>query len=302
MRADAADDHGDARPGRKISEQKWKSERSQFEAVIRITPSDTWVETPAGRLFVKRWMPAGQIRTEQVPIVLFHDSLGCVELWKGFPEALSAATGREIIAYDRLGFGLSDPNPQALDASFVLDEADLAFSAVLQGLELQDFIVLGHSVGGGMAIACAAAFPERCQGLITLAAQVFVEDCTLDGIRQAQQAFAKQGQLERLGRYHGDKATWVLSAWIDTWLADSFSHWNLNESLAQVRCPVLAMHGDGDEYGSAQHPERIVSLARGPATMEILQDCGHVPHREKPEVVIGQIEVFLEKLGGLRTG
>lgn len=261
--------------------------------MIRITSSDTWVETSAGRLFVKRWIPDGQIRTERVPIVLFHDSLGCVELWKDFPETLSAATGREVIAYDRLGFGLSDPCPQALDARFVLEEADIAFSALLQTLELQDFTALGHSVGGGMAIACAAAFPERCRGLITLAAQAFVEECTLDGIRQAQQAFARPGQLERLSKYHGDKAAWVLSAWTDTWLADSFSHWNLNESLAQVRCPVLAIHGDGDEYGSAQHPERIVSLVTGPATMEILPDCGHVPHREKLGVVIDLIEVFL---------
>lgn len=265
--------------------------------MITLTTNETWIETPAGRLFVKRWIPVERVRTEQAPILLFHDSLGCVELWKDFPQALSAATGREIIAYDRLGFGLSDPCPYALDVSFVLDEADGSFSALLHALGLQDFIALGHSVGGGMAIACAGAFPEQCRGLITLSAQAFAEDRTLEGIRQAQKAFARPGQLERLSKYHGDKSAWVVSAWVDTWLSDSFSQWNLNESLAQIRCPVLAIHGDNDEYGSAQHPERIASLPSGPATMRILPDCGHVPHREKPDVVIDMIEVFLGKLG-----
>lgn len=261
----------------------------------RIRASETWVKTTAGRLFVKDWTPADQVDAEQVPIVLFHDSLGCIALWKDFPQAVAAATGRKVIAYDRLGFGRSNPNPQLLDVSFVLDEASGSFAALLEALELQNFIALGHSVGGGMAIACAAAFPERCRGVITLSAQAFVEDRTLEGIRQAQQAFARPGQLERLSKYHGDKAVWVLSAWVDTWLSDSFSQWSLNDSLTKIRCPLLAIHGSDDEYGSARHPERIVSLPSGPATMEILPDCGHVPHREKPDAVIAMIRTFLEK-------
>ncbi|MBZ9557337.1 alpha/beta hydrolase [Halomonas coralii] len=265
--------------------------------MVAITNQESWVMTPKGRLFVKRWVPSEEECVKKTPIVLFHDSLGCVELWRDFPQAISLATKREVIAYDRLGFGQSAPYPGELPVSFVADEANGAFSALLQSLGIEDFIAFGHSVGGGMACVCAAAFPERCRALITESAQAFVEDRTLEGIREAKKVFAQPGQLERLKKYHGDKADWVLSAWVNTWLSDAFRHWNLSESLTRVKCPVLAIHGDSDEYGSTQHPERIASLPSGPTTTRILQDCGHVPHREKAEVVVEATKAFLAQNG-----
>lgn len=251
------------------------------------------VGTGLGRLYVKAWGWDRTAAGAKAPIVLFHDSLGCVEVWRDFPQRLALATGRGVIAYDRLGFGRSDPHPGRLRAGFVKDEALTAFPALKEQLGLERFVAFGHSVGGGMAIGVASVFAQACQALITVAAQTFAEDRTLQGIRDAKRLFGEAGQIDRLKRYHGDKAGWVLDAWTGTWLSAEFASWKVDDDLALVRCPVLVIHGDRDEYGSEVHPLRIGALVTGPATVEILTDCGHVPHRERERDVMEMIAVFL---------
>lgn len=230
------------------------------------------------------------------PIVLLHDSLGCIALWRDFPAQLAQATGRAVIAYDRLGFGQSDPHPAKLPPSFVFDEAQHDFRRVREALGFDRFIAFGHSVGGGMAVACAAAYPQACVALITESAQAFVEERTLAGIRAAREGFAQASQFERLARYHGDKTAWVLSAWIDTWLAPDFADWSLDDFLPQVTCPTLVIHGSEDEFGSAQHPRRIAAGVAGPATLHLLDGVGHVPHREQSEPLLALIAEWLANL------
>ncbi|BBU44499.1 hydrolase [Pseudomonas putida] len=248
------------------------------------------IDTAQGKLFAQEWVPQ---QVQGAPIVLLHDSLGCVALWRDFPVQLARATGHRVIAYDRLGFGRSDAHPGRLRLGFVENEAQRGFTALREYFGITDFIVFGHSVGGGMAVACAAAFASQCVGLITESAQAFVEARTLEGIRAADLQFAAPGQLQRLERYHGSKAEWVLRAWVDNWLAEDFAEWNLDAVLAQVRCPLLSLHGDNDEFGSPAHPERLVALAGGPAAMQLLQGCGHVPHREQAERVLAEVTRFL---------
>lgn len=256
----------------------------------KVCTEQHWIDTPQGQLFAQSWNDEG---APGAPIVLLHDSLGCVALWRDFPERLAQASGRRVIAYDRLGFGRSPAYPGALASSFIEDEARDGFQAVCQHFDLNRFVVFGHSVGGGMAVACAAQHPQRCAGLITEAAQAFVEARTRDGIRQAQVQFAEPGQLQRLQKYHGDKAEWVLRAWIGTWLSEAFSDWNLDQQLARVRSPLLALHGDRDEYGSIRHPQRIVAQVAGPASQKVFAECGHVPHREYPDAVLQAVCAFL---------
>ncbi|MBO9355799.1 alpha/beta fold hydrolase [Bordetella petrii] len=257
-----------------------------------VTTQDISVDTAEGRLFARRWTP-DTLDTRQAPMVLFHDSLGCVELWRDFPRQLAAATGRAVIAYDRLGFGRSDPYPGELQAGFIEQEARQGFRRVHAALGLDQFVALGHSVGGGMALVCAVVHEASCRALITESAQMYTEEFTLQGIRQAREAFAQPGQLDRLKKYHGDKAAWVLSAWIDTWLSPRFADWHLDDYLRAVRCPVLSLHGGEDEYGSLEHPRRLATLAG--ARSVIFEACGHVPHREQPERVIAEITQWLRQ-------
>ncbi len=261
-----------------------------------IVTEETTVETPQGRLFAKRWH-AGPARHAAAPIVLLHDSLGCVDLWRDFPPQLARATQRDVIAYDRLGFGRSDRHPGTLGTTFVRDEADHAFAAVLERLGIDAFVAFGHSVGGGMAVGCAAAHPARCRGLVTIAAQAFVEDRTLAGIRDAGRQFDEPGQLDRLARYHGDKAEWVLRAWVDTWLSPAFRDWSLDDDLPRVQCATLAIHGEDDEYGSDVHPKRIAARVAGPSSFLLLARCGHLPHRERTDDVLAAVATLLRDAG-----
>lgn len=257
-----------------------------------ILEHDHWVQTDKGRLFARNWVPPSTQAGN--PILLFHDSLGCVELWRNFPRMLATATGRRVVAYDRLGFGQSDPYPGKLPFDFVAAEARDMVPAVLTQLGMDRFVACGHSVGGGMAVETAARFPSRCAALVTVAAQAFVEDRTLAAIRAAERQFNDTDALTRLARYHGNRAVWVLDAWISTWLSPGFADWTLDDALASVRCPVLAIHGEFDEYGSRAHPDRIAGAA-GRAL--ILPGRGHVPHREDERRLVREIAEFLKDSG-----
>jgi len=256
--------------------------------MTELLQEEHWIETPAGCLYAASWTP--HAATTGQPIILFHDSLGCVALWRDFPRQLASSFGRQVIAYDRSGFGRSDARTDLLQQGFVALEAEQAIPLLCEQFSIQEFVACGHSVGGGMAVETGACFGERCQAVITIAAQAFVEERTLQGIRVAQQEFRSEEIFARLAKYHGSKADWVLHAWIDTWLAPERANWSLDPALEKLRCPVLAIHGDRDEYGSEAHPRRI---AAGRGSAYILPNTGHSPHREHPALVIKAIENFL---------
>ncbi|QWD91723.1 alpha/beta fold hydrolase [Polynucleobacter sp. MWH-Braz-FAM2G] len=253
--------------------------------------TDKTITTEHGEIFIREWNPHF---IDLSPIVLIHDSLGCTELWRNFPSELSEITKRRVIAYDRLGFGKSGVMHKPISKQFISDEASNTFSNILQHLGIGHFVVLGHSVGGGMALHCAAQLPERCDAVITISAQSFVEERTLNGIRVAQTLFNDPAQVDRLKKYHGEKAQWVLDSWIHTWLADSFSNWSLSEMLANVKAKLLVIHGVDDEYGSMEHPQRIVDLSGGKSILMPLENTAHFPHREQTPIVLDAIKNFLD--------
>lgn len=255
---------------------------------------DRWITTPGGHMFTRTWEPS--LVASDIPIILLHDSLGCVELWRSFPEALCTATQRRVIAYDRLGFGRSDTRNDTLSLTFIDDEPSQDFAALHQTFGPERFIVMGHSVGGCMAVQCAGAYAEYCDGLITLSAQAFNEARTRSGIKEAKAAFQSPEQLAKLEKYHGDKARWVLNAWIETWLDPGFENWSLIPALERVTCPSLVIHGEKDEYGSHRQPEQIVRYLQGPAHCEILTNIHHVPHRECEADVVGLVSQFVESV------
>lgn len=260
-----------------------------------IITAEVWVEHPKGRIFAQVWSISGEAGDSMAdsPIVLFHDSLGCVDLWRNFPAELSAATGHRVIAYDRLGFGRSDPRDDKLTMDFIADEAKTYFPVLREQLCFKRFIAFGHSVGGGMAANCAAELVADCEALITESAQAFPEDRTLQGILAAKEQFQDGKHVERLKKYHGKKAEWVLDAWIETWLHPAFASWSLASVMPRVTCPLLAIHGDLDEYGSTRHPEMISQHCSGQARVEIIPDTHHVPHRERPEMVVNLVSDFI---------
>lgn len=255
-----------------------------------VTSKEFFVDVEGGSIYIKKWIPDNPKYTS--PIVLMHDSLGCVDLWRNFPEQLARSLSCVVIAYDRLGFGRSSVNKNIPSVNFIWDEADFYFQHIKSAAQFNSYYLFGHSVGGAMSIGIAAVDKE-CIGVITESAQAFVEALTIEGIKEAEILFKLPEQMERLNRWHGNKALWVLNAWIDVWLSSEFSSWSLQPRLNKVTCPVLALHGDKDEYGSNAFPDYIVKNVAGKSTMIIFKNCGHVPHKEKMDDVINHIRLFL---------
>lgn len=257
--------------------------------------TDIYADAPGGRLFVRTWESASGL--DRPPVVLLHDSLGCVDLWRDFPVALCRRLARPVIAYDRLGFGRSGKRLDLPGPDFIREEAEVFFPAVARALGRSEFVLFGHSVGGAMALAVAARPQVACVAVISESTQAFVQEQTVAGIVAAKALFASADQFDRLARWHGDKAEWVLRAWTEVWLSPAFAGWTLDPDLPRVRCPILALHGDQDEYGSVEFPRRICARVSGPAELAILQGCGHVPHREQPSEVLDRVAAFLGRAG-----
>jgi pimeloyl-ACP methyl ester carboxylesterase len=256
-----------------------------------VETTERFLAVPGGEVYVRTWNPAAS--AGGVPVVLLHDSLGCVAMWRGFPALLAGRLARPVIAYDRLGFGRSSARRQLPSLRFIAEEAEICLPVIAAALGIRKLIPFGHSVGGCMAMVWAGLSGADCPAVVSESAQAFVEERTREGVLRGKEEFSQAAMMARLEVYHGSKASWVVRAWTDIWLSPEFASWSLAGELPKVRCPLLVMHGDRDEYGSVRFPEMLCSLAGGPAEKLIIPECGHVPHREKPDVVLEAVSRFL---------
>lgn len=257
-----------------------------------INIEEKFVQVRGGELYVRLWQTNG---AKGLPIVLLHDSLGCVALWRDFPEMLALILNRPVIAYDRLGFGRSSQRLDEPSWTFIADEASDFLPEVMKDFGFEKYVLFGHSVGGGMSLTAAAESNPAVAAVIAESSQAFVEERTRDGIRAAKANFADPAQLARLEKWHGPRAKWVLDAWTEVWLHDNYTDWSIDSWSSTVTCPVLVIHGELDEFGSYAFPERIAQTVKGPIQLELMAQCGHVPHREKQAEVLGLVERFLSK-------
>lgn len=225
-------------------------------------------------------------------IVFLHDSLGCITVWRDFPERLCRTSNCNGLIYDRQGYGGSGPFTRERDQQYLEREAH-ALAQLLKQLGLSRSILFGHSDGGSIALIAAAKTPELISAVITEGAHVFVEEITLEGIRQAQKLFAETDLRKRIEKYHGDKTDGVISAWIDTWLSPEFRDFNMEHFLPAIKCPVLVLQGVGDEYGSEKQVDAIVNQVSGPATKDMVQYARHTPHKEALDYTLKVTAVFV---------
>ena len=254
------------------------------------------IRLPEGRLEAVRLLPA-EPRPALPPIVFLHDALGSVSLWRDFPDRLCAALGREGLAFDRLGFGRSDPRPGPPDHRFLEVEATERLPEILRQAEIAGPVLFGHSDGASIALLFAAVFPAIPAAVVSIAAHVFIEEVTLAGIAETVEVWRTTDLPARLGRHHGEKTESVFRGWSETWRDPRFRHFSAVEAIRPVRCPVLVLQGEKDEYGTVAQVEAIASAVSGPVRSLVLPGLGHFPHREDPERVLSETERFLAELG-----
>jgi len=228
-------------------------------------------------------------------IVMLHEGLGSAAMWKDFPEQLAAATACRVLVYSRQGYGASTPlrGPRTVD--YMHQEARQALPALLAQLDVQRPVLFGHSDGGSIALIHAAEPGASLRGVIALAPHVFVEDLTVTSIAATKVDFAGSRLRTALGRYHLDPDS-TFWGWNNIWLDPEFRSWNIEALLGGIRCPVLAIQGLQDEYGTLEQLSRLQRQLPNTQLVE-LDGCGHSPHRDQPQAVLDAASQFILRHG-----
>jgi pimeloyl-ACP methyl ester carboxylesterase len=225
-------------------------------------------------------------------VVLLHEGLGSVGLWRGFPQALHHATHARTIAFSRYGHGESDPPPRPRTPDFMHEEALEVLPALLAELEVERPVLIGHSDGGSIALIYAAHHPVT--AVVAIAPHVFVEDMSLEEIREARRAYQTGDLRLKMARHHRDPDA-AFYGWNDVWLHPRFPEWDITDETARVSCPVLLIQGQHDQYGTMAQLDAIERAAQGSVTRVHL-DCQHSPPTELPEATVAAISSFVSRL------
>lgn len=230
-------------------------------------------------------------------LVLLHEGLGCVAMWKGFPQALADELGLEVIAYSRSGYGGSSPvaaQARPLDYLRVAGVDELA--AVLAALGLDDVVLVGHSDGASIALGYAARRPAGLRGVVAMAPHTFLEELSIESIRKAKQEFLAGRLRDGLLRYHGENVDGAFWGWNAMWLDPAFSVAGLDGEQGKIEVPVLGVQGRQDEYGTLLQLDVIGENSKGSVEAVVLEECGHSPHRDQPAATLTAIARFVRAL------
>jgi pimeloyl-ACP methyl ester carboxylesterase len=239
----------------------------------------------------------GREQSAYPTVVFLHEGLGSITMWRDFPQRFCEEHGFRGLVFSRYGYGQSTPRPagERPPHTYLHEQAHEALPALLAALGVQRPWVFGHSDGASIALLYAARFPEQCSGAIVMAPHIFIEDITLAGIRQARDAYVNADLKPRLARHHRDVES-VFFGWNDTWLDPAFRDWNIEAELPRISCPVLAIQGEGDEYGTLDQIYGIERQTPHARALPIAQ-CGHSPHKDQPDAVIRAAGRFIKGEG-----
>ena len=248
------------------------------------------------------WIPARKTEApnDATPVILFlHEGLGSRSMWRDFPTRLCEAAGCRGLVYSRPGYGKSTPRAaeEAWGLDFMHRQAQEVLPAFLRAVALDPartpLWLFGHSDGGSISLLYAAAFPQALAGAVVAAPHIMVEDLTITNIVKAREAYLATDLPKKLGRHHDDpdSAFW---GWNDIWLHPPFKDWSIEDELAPIACPLLAVQGVDDEYGTM---EQIRGIARRIPRTELLElpACGHSPHRDQPDKLIATVTRFIHQ-------
>lgn len=249
------------------------------------------------------WIASPASDDAAAPLVVFlHEGLGSLSMWKDWPAQLCAAGGYRGLVYSRYGYGNSTPRPsdERWRPDFMHVQALETLPALLEALHVDRCKpwLVGHSDGGSIALIHAAEHADRVAGVVAIAPHIMVEDVSITSIERARDAYRTTDVRARLARYHADpdSAFW---GWNDIWLDSQFRDWSIEAMLTRIRCPVLAIQGRDDEYGTLEQVEGI--RRRVPQSeLVVLDDCGHSPHRDQPAALNAAITSFVTRTSAQR--
>jgi len=258
--------------------------------------SDDIIDLGDRRLRIRKLAPQKADGLERTTLVFLHEGLGCIEMWRDFPQKLCDATMCAGVVYDRTAYGRSGPWPSDPGLRYMEIEADEVLPRLLAVLGVADCVLVGHSDGGTIALNYAARDPEPLRAVVTLAAHAVNEPACVASIVKAREAFAAGELRQRLVKYHGDNVDRAFHLWSDAWVAPGFQPMDADGRLPGVQVPVQAIQGEDDEYGSELQLGIIAGKVGGYCETRLVPDCGHSPHLQQPAYVLSEIARFIAPL------
>jgi len=226
-------------------------------------------------------------------LVFLHDALGCARLWRDVPHRIVEATGCGALVYDRWGSGDSEPLERPFSRRYLLDEALRSLPDVLRATGMRRPILIGHSDGAAIALAFAGAFPDEVRGVVAIAPQIFRETRTAEAIAEQIADFERGDLKARLARYHGAKTDELFRRLVEAWTDPKVTSWGLEPFIERIRCPVLAIQGEDDEFFSRAQMEKLVALCPAAVEEPYRPDCGHAPHHQAAKQLVAAVARFI---------
>lgn len=254
-----------------------------------------YIEIAGKRLYYEIHFP--ELLKDGIPLIIFlHEGLGSIRQWKDFPESIGKKLKCPVLVYDRYGYGRSEALAEPRNSNYLNNEAFIFLPELLNKLQIkQKLFLVGHSDGGTIALLFASKYSERLLGLVTEADHLFCEDITISGIENAVLEY-ESGKIKLgLQKFHGSKTDSIFYGWSDVWLAPENKDWNIEAYLPKITCPVLAIQGMDDCYGSEKQLISKRKNISGPVDMLFIENCGHVPHFQSEAVVNNAIINFFNK-------
>lgn len=229
----------------------------------------------------------------RAPVVLLHEGLGCVTLWRDFPFLLAEAAGRRVLVYSRHGYGGSGPAVLPRPPDFMRDEARRVLPELVERLGVPSVILVGHSDGASIALIAAGEHTVPASAVGVLAPHVLVEDRCVAAIAHIRREYLADDRLRgRLARHHRDPdgAFW---GWNDVWLSEAFQSWNIEDLLSGIDVPVVGVQGAEDPYGTLLHVRAIERSVSASFTGQVLAGVGHAPQAERPAETVAALVAML---------
>ncbi|MGH6923715.1 MAG: alpha/beta fold hydrolase [Propylenella sp.] len=234
---------------------------------------------------------------ERTPtIVMLHEGLGSMRLWRSFPDDIATATGHGVFVYSRAGYGQSDLVDQPRPLDYMTREAIDALPDVLGAIGFRRGVLLGHSDGASIAAIYAGSVQDhRIRGLILLAPHFFTEPEGLLSIAEAKVAYETGDLCRRMANHHRDPDV-AFRGWNNAWLAEGFRGWNIEECIDYIRVPVLAIQGRQDQYGTAAQVDALEQRLYAPLDVVLLENCRHSPFLDQPQRTLEAVADFVARL------
>ena len=242
------------------------------------------------------YITLGNFSSNSPVLILLHEGLGSVAMWRDIPKLIHEKTKMNILVYSRFGYGKSSKAELPRPTNYMSVEAEKYLPIILQKLSITKYVLIGHSDGATIAALGSINKSNReLLGTILIAPHFFVENESIRAIEETTDQYINKKLKNKLEKYHNDVDN-AFFGWSNVWLSSNFKEWNVSNYLSEIKIPVLIIQGTNDPYGTINQVQILEDKLKSKLRKVIIENCGHNPFHEFPEMTIKCIDKFIKKL------